>query len=95
MGVLLNVHFKGDKNSIIGVFFENFQKNYKNIVFFYLIKNYKNYFNTALENFLNKQPDPRTFNLYNINNELNLNVFITKNKTGSFFFQNFSFNDFS
>jgi len=93
-----NKYFKGDYSNMTNYFNNShLLNNYSSIILFYILNNYKNYFDfkNHSTNSLNLLNNRFEWNLYNFNSENDKYSFLTKNKTGLFFLDDFNYQKFS
>ena len=93
-----NIFYKGNYYNTLNYFNNNSSlTNHSALIFYYFINNYTQYFdqisnkNSSLT-FLKNNSE---WNLYNLNNELELNSLLLKSKNGMFFLNDFNYQKFS
>jgi len=91
-----NKYYKGDYLNTLN-FFNNsfFLKNNFSLISFYILNNYKNYFNAKSPSSLQFIKNRYNWNLYHLNQEFDNYSFLIKNKRGMFFLDELSYQKFS
>lgn len=98
MSKIANFFFKGDYSNLLNCFNNsNLLNKYSSVVLWYVLNNYKTYFDYKMSqsSSLRLLNNSYEWNLYNVNTELDKYAYLLKNKTGLFYFNDFSYQNFS